>query len=80
MARLAVFGSVATQRDAPELDLVEEVVSGVLRAVVHAQRQAPAGIGAGGAEFALESLCNWLQGREAVTGLDGMDADTAGLS
>ena len=66
-------------RDAPELDLVEEVVGGVLRAIVHAQGQAASGIGAGGAELCLETLGNWLQGREAVADLGGMDADAAGI-
>ena len=42
--------------DSPELNLVEEVVGRVLRAVVYAQRQAASGIGAGGAEFVLEPL------------------------
>ncbi len=43
--------------DAPELDLVEEVVGGLLRALVHAQRQAASGVGAGGApEFEVAYL------------------------
>ncbi len=37
-------------RDAPELDLVEEVVSGILRAVVHAQSQPASRVGAGSAK------------------------------
>lgn len=60
-----------TRSDTPEPDLVEEVVGRVLRAVIHAQRQAEAGIGAGGAELGLEPLSNRLQRREAVAGLDG---------
>src|SRR5574338_699704 len=51
--------------DAPELDLVEEVIGRVLRAGIHAQREAAPGIGAGGAE--------------TVAGLDRMDADAAGI-
>ncbi len=47
--------------------------------MIHAQRETASGIGAGGAEFALESLGNRLQGREAVAGLDGIDADATGI-
>src|SRR5574337_981646 len=65
--------------EAPELDLVEEVIGRVLRAVIHAQGEAAPGIGAGGAEFGLESLGNRLQGRETVAGFDRMDADAAGI-
>ena len=47
-------------RDAPELDLVEEVVSGILRAVVHAQGQSASRVGAGSAKHRLEALRNRL--------------------
>ena len=49
--------------DAPELDLVEEVIGRVLRAVIHAQRQTTPGIGAGGAEFGVEP---WAIGCKAA--------------
>ena len=37
--------------DAPEADLVEEVIGGVPGSMVHAQREPAAGVGAGGGEF-----------------------------
>jgi len=46
------FGDEGEARgDTPEPDLVEKVIGRVLRAVIHAQCQTAAGIGAGGAEF-----------------------------
>jgi hypothetical protein len=66
-------------RDTPELDLVEEVVSGMLRAVVHAQGQSASRVGAGGAKHRLEALRNRLQGCKAITGLHGMNADATGI-
>lgn len=65
--------------DPPELDLLEEIVGSVLRAMIHAQFQALAGIDAGGAELGLQSLSDRLQGREAVADLHGMDADATGI-
>ena len=47
-------------RDTPELDLVEKVISGVWRNVIHAQCQAASGIGTGSTEFGSESLGNGL--------------------
>jgi hypothetical protein len=47
--------------------------------VIHAQCQAASGISARGAEFGLKPLGNRLQSRKAVTGLHGMNADTAGV-
>jgi len=38
--------------------------------MIHAQRQAPTGIGAGGAQFGQRALGNRLQGGEAITGLE----------
>src|ERR1035438_2548667 len=66
-------------RDAPELDLIEEVVSGILRAVVYTQCQSASCVGAGSAKHHLESLCNRLQGRKAITGLHSMNADATGI-
>ena len=63
--------------DPPELDLVEEVVGRVLRAVIHTQRQAPTDIGTRAAEFAQQCLCDRLQSGEPVARLDRMDADAA---
>jgi hypothetical protein len=40
------------RRDTPEPDLLQEVVVGVLRAVIRSQRQAPTDIGTRAAEFA----------------------------
>ena len=60
--------------DAPEPDLVEKVIGGVLRAVIHAQGEAASGASAGGAEFVVQTLGNRLQGGETVAGLDGMEA------
>ncbi len=65
--------------DAPELDLVEEVVGGVLRAVVHAQGEAAPGAGAGGAELGQQALADRLKRGKAVADLDRMDADAAGI-
>ncbi len=67
------------RRDAPELNLIDEVVCGVLRAVVRAQAQAASRLGACRAEFSLESLGNRLQGSEAIAGFGSMDADTASI-
>ena len=67
-------------RDAPELDLVEEIVGGVLRTVVHAQSQSASRVGAGGAKHRLESLRNRLQGGKAIAGLHGMNADATGIA
>lgn len=67
-------------RDAPELHLVEEIVGGVLRAVVHAQSQPAPGIGADGAELGQQALDDRLQGGEAVADFDRMDADAAGIA
>jgi len=58
------------RRNTPELDRVEEIIGGVLHAVVHAQNQLASGIGAGGAKLCLEALGDRLQGREAVADLD----------
>src|ERR1700694_1759507 len=76
------------RRDAPEPDLVEEVIGRVLRTVIHAQRQAPTNLGTRAAEFTQQSLCDctqqslcdWLQGGEPVARLDRMDADAAGVA
>jgi hypothetical protein len=67
------------RRNTPELDRVEEIIGGVLRAVVHAQNQPASGIGAGGAKLCLETLGDRLQGREAVADLDRMDANAKGI-
>jgi hypothetical protein len=67
------------RRHTPELDRVEEVIGGVLRAVVHTQNQPTSGIGAGGAKLCLEALGDRLQGREAVADLDRMDANAKGI-
>ena len=53
-------------RDAPELDLVEEVIGGILRAVVHAQSQPASRAGAGIAKHRFESLSNRLQGGKEI--------------
>src|ERR1700754_3151566 len=75
------FGDEGEARgDTPEPDLVEEVVGGVLRAVIHSQRQTPTGLGPCAAEFAQQSLCDWLQGGEPVSGLDRVDADAAAIA
>src|SRR6478736_1750911 len=68
------------RRDAPEPDLVEEVIGRVLRTVIHAQRQAPTNLGTRAAEFTQQSLCDRLQGGEPVARLDRMDADAAGVA
>ena len=47
--------------NAPEPDLIEEVVGGVLLAVIHAQRQAATRIGSGCTELGLQPLSNGLQ-------------------
>ena len=74
------FGHKGEARsDAPEPDLVKEVIGRVLRPVIHAQRQAASGLSARGTEFDLKPLSNRLQGREAAPGLHGMDADTTGI-
>src|SRR5713101_4055550 len=68
------------RRDAPEPDLVQEVIGRVLRTVIHAQRQAPTNLGTRAAEFAQQSLCDRLQGGEPVARLDRMDTDAAGVA
>src|SRR5664279_2815347 len=74
------LGNVGETRcDAPELELIDKVVGRILRPVIHAQRQATPGRGAGGAKFGLESLGDRLQGGETVAGLDGMDADATSI-
>ncbi|MDM7456258.1 MAG: hypothetical protein P3W97_003095 [Tepidimonas sp.] len=59
-----------------KLDLVEEVVGEVMRAVVHAQGQPATGIGAGGPELSQQALCDRLQSGKAVASLERMDAHT----
>src|ERR1700693_5191815 len=68
------------RRDAPEPDLVEEVIGRVLRTVIHAQRQAPTNLGTRAAEFTQQSLCDRLQGGEPVARLDRMDANAEGVA
>src|SRR5882757_5056624 len=68
------------RRDAPEPDLVEEVIGPVLRTMIHAQRQAPTDIGTRAAEFAQQCLCDRLQSGEPVARLDRMDADAASIA
>jgi hypothetical protein len=41
-------------------DLIEKVVGGILRGVIHAPRQAATSIGTGGTEFGLQPLSNRL--------------------
>jgi hypothetical protein len=52
--------------NAPELDPVEEVVSGVLRPVVHAQGQPTSGTGADRTKFGVAALGDRLQGSKAM--------------
>ncbi len=68
------------RRDTPEPDLIQEVISRVLRTVIHAQRQAPTNLGTRATEFTQQSLCDRLQGGEPVARLDRMDADAAGVA
>lgn len=56
--------------DPPELDLIEEVVGGVLRPVIHAQGQPASGLCADSTEFLEHALCDRLQGGKAVSDLD----------
>src|SRR5512134_786707 len=67
------------RRNTPEPHLVEEVVGGVLRAVVHAQRQAASGVGAGGAELGPQPLGNRLQGGKTVADLDRVHAHAVSI-
>jgi hypothetical protein len=46
--------------NAPGPDLIEKVVGGILRGVIHAQWQAATSIGTGGTEFGLQPLSNRL--------------------
>src|ERR1700738_3374600 len=86
--RLRFGNEGEARRDAPEPDLVEEVIGRVLRTVIHAQRQAPTNLGTRAAEFTQQSLCDctqqslcdWLQGGEPVARLDRMDANAAGVA
>jgi hypothetical protein len=50
--RLRFGDDSEAQCDAPELDLLQEVVGGVLRAMVRSQRQVPTDIGTRATEFA----------------------------
>ena len=49
------------RREAPEPDLVAEVVRGVLRTVIHAQRQPAARVGGYRAKFAQQPLGDRLE-------------------
>src|ERR1700686_889592 len=71
--RLGFGDEGEARRDAPEPDLVEEVIGRVLRTVIHAQRQAPTNLGTRAAQFTPQSLCDRLQGGEPVARLDRMD-------
>src|SRR6202158_2506544 len=61
------------RRDAPEPDLVEEVIGRVLRTVIHAQRQAPTNLGTRAAEFTQPHLCDPLAGGAPAAPLDRPD-------
>jgi hypothetical protein len=65
--------------DSPELDLFQEVVSRVLRAMIHAQLESLAGVGVGCAELGLKPLGNRLQSCKPIADLSDMDADTIGI-
>ena len=66
--------------DAPELDLVGEVVRQILGAVIHPQGQPPSRAGRGRAIQPGKPHGDRLQGGEAVAALADMPADTLGGS
>ena len=65
--------------DAPELDLVGEVVRQILGAVIHPQGQPPSRAGRGRAIQPGKPHGDRLQGGEAVAALADMPADTLGV-
>lgn len=67
------------RRDAPEADLVEEVIGGVLGAMVHAQGQPSTGVRGGTPEIGLQAHGDGLQGRKATADLDHMVTDATGI-
>jgi hypothetical protein len=72
--RLRLGDEGVARRDAPEPDLVAEVVRGVLRTMIHAQRQPAARVGGHRAKPAQQPLGDGLDGSETVTDFRGMDA------
>jgi len=66
-------------RDAPELDLAEEIAGGILRAAVHAQGRIAPRAGAGSAKHRLEPPRNRPQGGKTIAGLRGMNAGATGI-
>jgi len=65
--------------EAPEADLVEEVVGQVLRAVVHAQRDAASDVAADGPEDILDGHADRLERVETVADLADVPAQAFGV-
>ena len=65
--------------NAPELDLFQEIISGVLCAVIYALFQSPPHTCIRGAKVSLETLGNRLHSGKPITNLGGVDSDTVGI-